>query len=635
MRGFKSLFILEAKKIASRRNIILLLCFLVLLIALLLNEISEYRNVMANKIDFQESEKQRIEQYVLYTQYGGYGFRILFIPAPMSMLFPNPRVNDMVSSINVAERLSLSDDLTGQSLSPTSTDLMNFTGIILLVFSLLALFYGADSYDRDYLKFLVTLSKSHRKIFFMLFLARVIILNLLFLIMVSCSLLCLLFNGIDIFNIFFFLFLLVAMLTLTFFLVLGLLIGTLKQKPLRVVAVFVVYFVFIFLLPAAVGKIPHIKSGPGESRYSLELKKLKIVMSLEEKSLERIGIYRSGEVAPDKVKELLSNFIKGEYRKLNLYEDSVRSEITAAMNRYHTIASFFPSSFYLSFMNEISSGGYKNFVGFYAYTQEMKQKFFDFYIKKKFYEKSEPGKIESFIKDDENLFSGNSRLPGGFIYGILLNILYIVVLFAIVFYRSKKILFIRPLTIREAKKPIALENGQCRVILTASSEVKEVIYNYFSGYKSGYAGQILMNGKDVKDELGDDYLYICHPDRIPGEFKVKDFLNLVFTLAGVSQEQNVKSRIKDSFAKKFTGFGYVERVEVLLLICESVSPRAVLFDEVEKDMPESETEGLVKSIRAFKSKGTAILYFTRSLTFGSKIYDGDFIILAPPDHIKL
>lgn len=618
MKIFTSLFLLELKKIIYRRNIVIFVLFFVLLLAFLQNGISEYEKLIENTIDFKESENQRIQQYILYTQYGGYGFRILFLPDYTSIIFSNSNVKEMVSNINIAERLNITDDLLGKNLSYGSEGYMNFAGIILLILSLFALFYSSDIYSREYLKFIASISRNHKKIYFILLLSKTIILNLLFLILMLGSLLYLLVNNINMFNISFVWFIAASMLTLTFFLFVGSVAANPGKSSTRVIVVFVVYFIFVFLIPLAIAKISSLKLWDMESNYRLELKKLKIVMSLEEKSLERIGLYQSGKVAPEKVKQILSEFIEGEYKKLNTYEEKVRNDLIFNKKYIQTISSFIPSAFYLSTVSEFGSTGSSNLIDFYDYTRQLKKDFFKFYINKKFYERSEPGQVESFIKGEENIYAGKSKLPDNFGFGILINIIYLIVLLFLSFFRFKKHLYVRYNGIEKLKHPVDLEKGKCRVVLTSSPEIKDVFYSYFSSCREGFP------------------IYICHPEEIPGEFKVKDLLNCLLRLSHVSTEKIVKDfKLRELLDRRFEELGYLEKVNLLLFVCEVIEPDVIILNELEKDMPEAETEEVVGYIKTIKEKGLAILYFTRNITFGSRIFDGDLIVFPPVDHIKI
>ena len=72
----------------------------------------------------------------------------------------------------------------------------------------------------------------------------------------------------------------------------------------------------------------------------------------------------------------------------------------------------------------------------------MKRQFLDFYVEKKFFSDSTPGKVDSFVKDKDNIFFSTSKFPRKFLFGLLLTFSYIVGLTILSFYMFKRYLFL-------------------------------------------------------------------------------------------------------------------------------------------------------------------------------------------------
>lgn len=148
------------------------------------------------------------------------------------------------------------------------------------------------------------------------------------------------------------------------------------------------------------------------------------MMDLERRSYNQIGTWKSGDLAPDEVKALVQSGQDIEYKKLQEYENSRIKSLSRRINVYHIVSSFFPTTFYLSSSQELSSKGYLNFIRFYRYTHTMKYRFIKFYIEKKFYIPLPASGVEPFVKGDENLFEAESRLPDYFPLGVSMTLLY-------------------------------------------------------------------------------------------------------------------------------------------------------------------------------------------------------------------
>ncbi len=54
--------------------------------------IHHYRTIIDNKEKFLETERLKTDLYINYALYAVYGFRLQFVPSPLSVLFVNSTV---------------------------------------------------------------------------------------------------------------------------------------------------------------------------------------------------------------------------------------------------------------------------------------------------------------------------------------------------------------------------------------------------------------------------------------------------------------------------------------------------------------------------------------------------------------
>ncbi|MCK4763797.1 MAG: hypothetical protein KAW12_16465 [Candidatus Aminicenantes bacterium] len=617
MKHIGSFLLLELRKFFIKKNVVIYLVFLAVLLGFLTIEKFSYNSTLEVKTKFQNFEKEKIKFYSLYSQYGGYGIRLFFLPSQMSMITSSN--SEFVSKINSAEQLLIYDLIKGKNLfSDKSEGYMNFTGFLFLIGCLYALFYGYNSTkDKEFLQFVSSLV-GHKKSFFFTHISRLITLNLLLFMSISISLLWLLIiQGDLLINYHLLVFFIVSSMLLTFFYVAGSIGNTLKKNVFPLICF---YFVVIFLIPWSVTKATKIIASNIKSNYVLELEKSKSIFSLENETLKRIGIIPSGDVASKKIKEIVNEFVKNEHGYLNESENLLRNQILETIKLNHFLSSLFPSSFYLSFVNEISSLGYRNFIDFYSYTQKTKIEFFDFFIKKKFYEKSVPGEIESYIQDDENVFVAKSRFPYYFILGFCFCLLYIAIL-SLISYKRFEIYLFDGSQKNKSQKPkvekLALSDGKCMACLTSQNHIKSNIFKTF------YA-------QSQTNFFRRTFIYICHYDYFPNA-KLKHILDFFFTLLDKPQNYEKFENIID---KQYQNLSYRSKITVLFYIIKIIGCKTIIFNEIERDLTEEELVYLVDNIQSFKNDNS-LLYLSRNIYFVSKLVDSDNDFIIPDDFNSL
>jgi hypothetical protein len=236
----------------------------------------------------------------------------------------------------------------------------------------------------------------------------------------------------------------------------------------------------------------------------------------------------------------------------------------------------------------------------------LKKQFLDFYIEKKFFSDSTPGKIESFVKDKENIFFSTSKLPRKLFFGLVLTLLFIAGLITLSFWMFKRYLFSSSPV---EKLDFNLRSRKCRVCLTSSEDVKNFVYNHF-----------------YREFTNSDFIYICHPDLIPLDIRVKYFLDFVFCLLDKDSPEY------DEATRNFMSLDYKEKAEILFLLLDS-EYKLIIFNEIESDAFD-QLEFLANRIKKLK-KRSPILYITKHIFFASKVYDESYIIPHPIDNINL
>jgi ABC-type transport system involved in multi-copper enzyme maturation permease subunit len=601
---------------------------LFLLISLFFIQIGivNYKKTLEQRAIFQNIEDKKVSMYINYRLYGVYGIRMLFAPAPIYVFFIDSCVvPDMISYVDSGERLKIYQPLKGKNIFELKkSGFTDFSGIILFFGTLLAILYGYSSFRQDeYLRFLSTLSSSNRS-FFSTHLARLGIMFLAILTVVGSAMLLILFNGVS-FNInkYFVYFILGILLLSFFFYSLGTLFSLARSKIGSLVTLLSCWFFLVFFVPMAVNFFVAYKSDNITPLYKLEMDKFKILSDFEKSAMEKGITYRYGEKLTKEVKDMVLSYWNNEFKKLEALEEQMREEMRKNISFYHLLSSFFPSTFYQSMTNEISSRGYENLLQFYKKVQELKRGFVKNYIDKLYF--SNFTKVVSFIKSDENVYHASSHLPGYSGWGITATLFYTLLLFMASFIRYKKILYKEPIgsLSSESASEITLNNGGYTILKVLGKDFINRLYNILSGRRSkisakGFDKKIIINNTDITSpDFKQDFLYLCPANAIPEDIRVKDFLHFICRMSRASKElksELLKNPIIQPIVNKTFGqLEIYEKSDVLLFVLEiKKSDLCILYDTC-LEAPASTLIRFKDLMDTLAAQGKHVLYLTSKL----------------------
>lgn len=448
MKTFKAISRIEFKLLARGKHIVFFLCLLILSLYFVQYGINSHKTVTANKTKFQFYEQEKIKKYQHYGQYGTYGMWILFDPSPLSIFFINSStISELTADVDAGERLKLYNSFKGRTLFNEKAGGFNdFSGIMLLLGSLFALYLGYDTFiHKDYLRFAAVFSKP-KKLFYSIFITRLTGVILFPVIIMGLSIILVKINGIHLTSHEYTrlsVFLLIQVLVLVFFFTLGTLASSFKSRLYGFTILVITWFSLVFLLPLVINSITYRKSVNIEAEYHLERLKFEMLMGVEKRIISKTGLpnEKNAVLIGKQVLEYLGN----EFKQLQVFEKQLENEMRKNIRIYQSLSILFPPTFYLSSGNEIGSKGYENFIDFYRYIQELKPRFVYFIMTKRYFTipaqlagEKKRIQVESFIKHDENVFEAGTRLPSLFIYGMLTTIIYIISLAVLSFLRFKK-----------------------------------------------------------------------------------------------------------------------------------------------------------------------------------------------------
>lgn len=631
MKQWIAFQIFEFKRFSKKRSRLLTMIILVLL-SLLFVQIGagKLKKMHREKQVFQDLEKLKVSMYVTYTQYGTYGIRYIFMPAPIFVLFINSGVIDNVNAyVDSGERLKIYNPLIGSNLFQLKKyAFTDFSGIILFFGSLLAALYGIDCFSRQkYLKFLASLIKRSGNVYIYLLLSRLLILLGLLVIITGGAIVVILLNGLSFsFNTSFFNFLLLLLLITLYFFFLGTVFSTSRSRSTGLNALLTCWFILLFIIPASFHYYIAKSSELMTSIYQLEQEKLKLVMDFEKRAIKDAGAFKYGEEATDARKKVILSYYENELKKINELEEKIRSQMKKYTHRLQRLSLIFPTTFYLSSCSEISSTGYQNIIEFYKYVQDNKKAFFKFFMDKVYFSEdaSNFAKVEPFIKGDENVFPSHSRLPFLFGWGLLITSLHILILLIVSYSRYKRFIAASSPKSRYDKSPVDLDlNKEELKVLECEEDIyMDFIYNTFAGKtvdksQKGDPGTMKVNNRDITVEKSPyDFFYVCHPDHFPPEVKTKDFILFTGRLLKVPGSDveaiAMNYSLNSIISKKISALKKIEKGSLVLAVLSMAKREVSLVEDAALNMPIEFAVRLKEKMDQMAKEGALVLYITSS-----------------------
>jgi hypothetical protein len=627
MSGFKAIFLKELKRMFRPRNVAILSVLFALCIGFLLLGLSEKNHIEQGKDIFKTFEAEKTGQYQTITQYGTYGFRIFFLPEPVNSLFFNTcGYPDIASFVDSGERLKIYHSLKGQNLFKSKVKkwgITDFFGVLIVLWSLSVLLFGYETCrSRKYLKMLTSLS-SKTTVYISLALSRALFLIMVYLALIGCTVLVFLLSGITFpFHSPMIVFLFITLLALIFLLFLGFLLGMIKSPFKGVPLVLALWALLVYLIPTAINLYIDGKANDIISVYDMEMEKLRIIMAVEKEAIKKNITYKYGEKLTKEVIDYVSTYYENEFKKLNKMEEDLRAHMRHHICYHNLLSSLFPVTLSIAAGEEVSSMGPLSQLDFYHYTQKQKKAFFKYYMDKRFSGEGNFAKFENFVKNDENIYQSQSRLPYYTGLGTLVSLLEILVLLIVGYFCFDRLVFEFPRKEVKKIKPreFDFEKGISEVHYLYHAIMSCLLYNVFSGRvnpvrKKGFNGPITIDGVDVfSSPLNEPFLYLCAPWDLPAELSAADVFELLTVLLRYTDQE--KESLKFQFLDKKdmkTNISKLEKYQVseVLLSALTYKKREIyLVEDTINRMPTDLAISMNDSMERLSEEDALFIYLT-------------------------
>lgn len=614
LTNFYAFFDYEFKRFLSKRNLsIWLIAFLVILF-FVNTGIDQFKTLPEKEKEFKKIQENYFKNLVNYNEYSIEGEKFLYIPSPVGILVRNTVMPpDMTSKVNSVAAVHINNNLKGKSLiSNLFFGRLDFSAIILIAFSLLAMGYGYESLlAREHLKCLASIAPTSH-VFRAIVLVRFLLIAVAFLVLYWLLLLFIIIRGVELTGADYTGFMGIlqsAILMILCFFMIGVFFSTKRSLKGSVSGMLLIWVILIMGVPGLLvtlneGKVPEVTRD-----YQTELEKIKDVNVFEKKSIEKYGKFDKNNM--DIAKKVAEDYLNNDFKKIVAREERLKAELQVPIDRLNRLAILFPTTFYLHTCNEVSSLGYGGFMDFYGYTQQMFRDFVIFWVDRVFYH--DPKQMVSFIrvKGIENTFRGRSLLPKYFIMGQVLQLVYAALLFMASYFRFSRVLFPLP------ENPsyfddfdIKMEKGKILKLLSYRPEFNRQFQSVFYGRSKGLKWAVSLDGKDIVNGIKKVFLYVPHPSEIQGDIKVKHLLLLFRRILKPTKAEFAALTAgldRELLEKRYSELEQAEKAGVLLTVTQLKKMPVYIFNDFIQGIPRGLRSDFSDAAEGLKENGALVI----------------------------
>ncbi len=455
-------FRFELLRFCTKGNIIVLIVYTIISFVLLEIGIKEYKFRLDEIESYKAYERLKVSQYFNYEQYGGVGFRVTMNPTPETVFFSGAS-ESWEANVDTKEAINIYIPRKGGSYFGRKK--IDIAQLIFWFWTIGAMFWGSNSMDG--IKKLI----SSRKLTTII-LSRFLVLALFYTI---STLSVLIYIQIRIKVSFYMLYYILYLLCLIgFFYFLGVLISFTNSLSKAFVIVSL-WIVLVLLLPKLLDIYVKSEAQLLPANEAINYEKLMNKKQFEKKAEKEI-LSLPPNYRKKKAQEMIKRYAVSVYSNNRHLEKTLFDRLVTLLDQAGYYKIVFPTSYIVNLGDDLGGKGYHSYIEFSEYISDTRDRFFKFYIKKRFFNKRE-GELENFCKNNENIYNSRTMLSNYYWLAILVLFLKTLVLLLVSVVKLKK-------SNKECRDYISVNINNLKVgklnYIQCDQDIQYKIINYFS-----------------------------------------------------------------------------------------------------------------------------------------------------------
>jgi hypothetical protein len=612
MANFYAFISFEFKRFTGKRNLLFMLCFLILLIVTV-NTGIDVEKKMPEKIQkFIQIQKKYFENTTNYEGYGRDGISMLYVPAPTGVFFKNtvlPR--DLTARVDSVVTLQVTNNMKGRSLISR----LFFGGIdagmlVLFLVTLPVLFYGYESlHGYRYIMFLSGL-KAKASLLPALVFSRFLAFTTGFLVIITGMMLFIHIRGVHFdksgFHGLFILLLLTMAMIMVFFLT-GFTLGTISSIKRALFLLFLIWLAAVIAVPGILVTTHEDNFPDVIADFQTALKKFDNVINFEKNSEKKEGKFDRKNIEIER--KLAKKYLNHVFNKNETEELRLKTQIELNIKRLNKWGVLFPTTFYLLTGNEVSSCGFRGFTDFLIYAIDMMRKFVFFWIDRVFYHDHK--QLVNFLKKDENVFHARPALPQYTAAGFAALLFYIMAIYITGCIRFRKWLFPHWKNKKAfAGLEINFTSGKTTTVRSYDTNFNRQILNFLLGKHRCPNWQVCIDNKVIGDNNKPTVVYLPNPDTLPLDFKTRQFLYFLKRIMKLPEKkfQEVKNSLDNKILdQRFADMEKIEKAKLMLRMALPANKKVFVFDNFAAGIPGNLRSELAQILEENIGAGTVVI----------------------------
>jgi hypothetical protein len=614
MGKFIYLFVFDLKRSFSRLNLLIIGLFIVICLYLAQSGIDKYKKTEQEMHNYNQLESLKLELHRLNHNIKENNIRIFVMPSIMSVFFGTPTIlKSSLSCIPYSETPDIYTSLlNGNEFNNLNIQLLSYSGFILYCGCFIVMMFGFKAFCyKGFLKFLTGFTGSISMIYFATLLSRIFSIILIYSLISAGAFLLANIDGLHFswnneINIYVS-FSTAALGLFILFLLLGILIGTINKRSIRIWGLAATWIILLLIIPAALGKYFADRSYHLSPSYRLGINKLKLLVEHEKNNLKQ---GKSNQFYLYQYNQAFYNFPenRSETKSIMKLHRKFCIDYAFIINDYISSAALFPTTFCLSLERE-AGGGFIHLFYLYRHSLDIEN------IRNITIFRNLP-LMDNTNYPPRNIYQAKAFLPGSYSLGWWIIVIYILIFLNICYTRLKGWVF-GPYLKKypdSTNMELIFNPGENRMI-RAPGDFVQLFFNRFTGGTKIFQGILELGEIKISESENRQIIYLTGPEMFPGNTKVNTLFHLIRKFGNMQTDRldNLEKQLKEVLDRYFKELSQGEQAWIVLSMMAVTDCKIYILDDFYAPLELNEIKRLDEMFINIRKQGGVMIYFYKAI----------------------